>query len=200
MTYESRLEHLNFLRNDVAEININQTSANLSQRTGSNYHGFRTYRPGNGGRFTKFSSHRGGRRGRNRGGYFYGGNDRLICQVCGKVGHRANICNFRYDDRYTGFPPNQRTCYNNSPIALVASPSTVNDPAWYTDTGASNHITSDNGNLTSINEYVGKKKVMVGDGSKFYISHFSTTHIPALNDKSLILNKLLYVPEIKKKI
>lgn len=85
MTYESRLEHLNSLRSDIVEININQTSANFSQRSASNYHGSRFSRPNSGGRFTSFDSSRGGRRGRNRGGSFYCGNDRpLICQVCGK--------------------------------------------------------------------------------------------------------------------
>lgn len=42
------------------------------------------------------------------------GGDRSICQVCGKIGHRANMCNFRYDEHYTETLPNQRNGYGPS--------------------------------------------------------------------------------------
>lgn len=96
--------------------------------------------------------------------------------------------------------PNQRFNYNSSPATLLAIANIVSDPAWFADTRTNNHITSDKGNLTSASDYTGKEKVMVGNGSKLNISHFVTSHIPALNDKTLVLNKLLHVPEMKKNL
>ncbi|KAL5842030.1 hypothetical protein ACOSQ3_012633 [Xanthoceras sorbifolium] len=51
--------------------------------------------------------------------------------------------------------------------ALIASPSTVADPAWYIDSGATNHITADLNNLSLKNEYRGNEKLAVGNGSEF---------------------------------
>ncbi|XP_022869974.1 uncharacterized protein LOC111389290 [Olea europaea var. sylvestris] len=143
MTYESRLEHLNLVKNEMAEINLNQTSINFTQKPRLSTHHFRAYRPNNGGRFN-----RGGRRGRYRGGGF-NISEKPVCQVCGKIGHKANIYNFRYDERYTGKPPNQGSSYSSSPTVLMASPNTVSDPAWFADTGASNHVTAEMENINS---------------------------------------------------
>lgn len=161
MTFESRLEHLNTIRNEVAGINLNQASINFTQRPGSNNYHFKAYKPNSGGRFSNYNNYRGGRRARNRGGGF-NSSDRPVCQVCGKIGHKANICNFRYDECYTG-SPNQRTRSYSQPTALVASPSSVNDPAWFADTRASNHVTAKMGNINSANDFTGKEKIMVGN-------------------------------------
>ncbi|KAL2475606.1 Uncharacterized protein Adt_36342 [Abeliophyllum distichum] len=46
----------------------------------------------------------------------------------------------------------------------ISTPSTVSDPTWFADTGASNHVTADMENLNLANEYYGKEKIMVGNG------------------------------------
>lgn len=117
-------------------------------------------------------------------------------QVCDKVGHKANICNFKYDERYRRTPPNQRNSYSLSPTAFKASPNIVSYPTWFADTGASNQVT----NINVVNEYTGKEKIMVENGNKLHISHIGIPHIPTLTDKSLVLNKLLHVPEINKNL
>ncbi|CAA3030988.1 Hypothetical predicted protein [Olea europaea subsp. europaea] len=171
MTFESRLEHLNAVKNEMTEINLNQTSINFTQKPGLNNHQFRVYRPNNGGRFN-----RGGRRGRYRGGGF-NSSDKPICQVCGKIGHKANICNFRYDELYTGRPPNQGSSYNSSPTALAASPSIVSEPAWFADTGANDYVTAEVGNINLASEYTGKEKIVVGNGNRLHISHIGIKHL-----------------------
>ncbi|KAL5745388.1 hypothetical protein ACOSP7_026534 [Xanthoceras sorbifolium] len=95
-------------------------------------------------------------RGRGRGGRFY--NNRAPCQLCGKLGHNATICYHRYDQ--TGQNNSNRfdqsTPHNNSYNAMIASSSTIADPNWYVDSGATNHITPDFNNLSISNEYRGQ--------------------------------------------
>ncbi|KAL2479677.1 Uncharacterized protein Adt_32643 [Abeliophyllum distichum] len=55
MTFESRLEHLNVVRNGMSTMNLSQASANLVQRTGFNgFNNNRTIRPNNYGRTSNF--------------------------------------------------------------------------------------------------------------------------------------------------
>lgn len=115
-----------------------------------------------------------------------------------KIGHSANICNFRYDKRYIGTTPNQKNNYGLPPTAFVVFPNSTSDPTWFADIGASTHVTAEMGNINSANEYIDKKKIMVGNGNKLHISYVGVTYFPTFTVKSLALNKLLHMPEIKK--
>ncbi|KAL5851272.1 hypothetical protein ACOSQ3_006390 [Xanthoceras sorbifolium] len=59
--------------------------------------------------------------------------------------------------------------------ALMAAPSTVADPSWYVDSGATNHITPDFSNLSINNEYKGADRLAVGNGQKLPISHIGSS-------------------------
>lgn len=67
---------------------------------------------------------------------------------------------YAYQGRH---PPTQLT-------AVVASQSPGN-ATWYTDSGATDHITSDINNLTSRSDYQGPDQVSVGNGAGLRISH-----------------------------
>ncbi|KAL2498511.1 Retrovirus-related Pol polyprotein from transposon TNT 1-94 [Abeliophyllum distichum] len=47
------------------------------------------------------------------------------------------------------------------PSAYTACPNSVEDQAWYADTGASHHVTSDKNNVDEAREYTGKQKMVV---------------------------------------
>uniref|UniRef100_A0A803P2C3 Reverse transcriptase Ty1/copia-type domain-containing protein n=1 Tax=Cannabis sativa TaxID=3483 RepID=A0A803P2C3_CANSA len=47
------------------------------------------------------------------------------------------------------------------PVAFIATPDVVGHEGWYADSGASNHITSDAGNVTHITNYGGKEKLTI---------------------------------------
>lgn len=65
-----------------------------------------------------------------------------VCQICGRFGHTALRCWNRFDYSYQS---------QDIPQALAAmSLSDSQDPNWYTDTGASAHMTADAGNLKNI--------------------------------------------------
>lgn len=130
MTFESILDHINAIKNEMAGINLSQSSANFTQRAFNNNYSRKNYNCYNGGRSHYNGNYRGGRRGgRNRGRTDF--NNLPTCQVYGKVGNKANICNYRYDDSYNGpAAPHQNNFKNHTPSAFVASPETINDPVW----------------------------------------------------------------------
>nr|KYP40820.1 Retrovirus-related Pol polyprotein from transposon TNT 1-94 [Cajanus cajan] len=84
---------------------------------------------------------------------------------------------------------------------MLATPSTVVDPLWYPDSGASHHITHDDSTLSTKNTYTGSDKVNIGNGTGLNIHHVghSYLHCPKFS-KVVILNNLLHVPSITKNL
>ena len=67
------------------------------------------------------------------------------------------------DYAYQGqLPPNKLA-------AMVASNQFPGEQNWYTDTGATDHITSDVGNLSLRSGYHGSDKVSVGNGASIFL-------------------------------
>ncbi|KAJ8762229.1 hypothetical protein K2173_007385 [Erythroxylum novogranatense] len=66
--------------------------------------------------------------------------------------------------------------YYSHNSAYIASPETVEDQAWYADSGATNHITSQLGNLTITSPYSGNDFLFVGNGAKLVITHIGSGH------------------------
>lgn len=91
LSYESRLDQLSSLQNlslNTATTNLATSKAqnNFTQENVSNWKGS-----------NKNNRERG--RGRN--------SNKPICQVCGKLGHVASVCYYRFNQNYMGGPPNQ---------------------------------------------------------------------------------------------
>jgi hypothetical protein len=128
-----------------------------------------------------------------RGGTPFRGNrrgkgPRPLCQICGKLGHTAIKCWHRMDESYQ----------TEIPSAALASTSSYQvDPNWYSDTNATDHITSDLDRLAVCNQYHGNDMVQVGNGAGLKIKHIGSCSIK--NDtRPLALNNVLHVPEISK--
>lgn len=88
---------------------------------------------------------------------------------------------------------------NHNYSAYIASPNTVQDPNWYFDSGASNHVTNDPAKLQEFNEHDGKEHLTVGNGANLKIHATGNT---ALNNsqRPLNLKDILYVPKITKNL
>lgn len=86
------------------------------------------------------------------------GGTRPMCQVCDKIGHSALKCYHRYDQSYQA---------EEGRVAAVANttPSYNIDTNWYTDTGATDQITSELDRLTVKEKYTGKDQVQTANGS-----------------------------------
>lgn len=72
-----------------------------------------------------------------------------------------------------------------------------NDPNWYIDTGATDHLTSDLDRLSLPERYQGKDQVQVANGIGLHISHVGHSKIHSLG-RPLVLKNILHVPRINK--
>jgi hypothetical protein len=91
------------------------------------------------------------------------------------------------DDSYNADPPS----------AAMASTSSKVDADWYTDTGATDHITSDLDHLALRERYHGNNQVQVGNSSGLHIMHVGHSSIN-IAARPLVLRNTLDVPEITK--
>lgn len=203
MTYESRLEQLNATRLSMAGMEISRITAAFANKINSNSRNNSSTEWHN-------KSHRGGAqgrgnfrngniRGRTRGGR--SSNSKLMCQICGKPGHTAPYCWNRYDEDFMGASPNTgKGKQDGSSTAFTAAVGSEADQSWFMDSGASNHVTNDENQLSSAGKYAGKKTLMVGNGSKLSIAHTGKIYFPSLSHKVLQLKNVLHVPYIKKNL
>uniref|UniRef100_A0A2N9F1C3 Reverse transcriptase Ty1/copia-type domain-containing protein n=1 Tax=Fagus sylvatica TaxID=28930 RepID=A0A2N9F1C3_FAGSY len=90
-------------------------------------------------------------------------------EICGKTGHQALDFYHRMDFAYQGRHP---------PAKLAAMASTSNasqvSETWLTDTGATDHLTANVGNLTVQAPYKGTDQVTVGNGQSIPINNIGT--------------------------
>ncbi|KAM6580254.1 hypothetical protein CsatA_004028 [Cannabis sativa] len=159
--------------------NRGSPTANLTNRgtSGGGNFGPRKNR-GRGGTINNSNNHgRSGGRGRGcRGG------PKPTCQVCGSYGHSAAHCYNLYDEAYMGTTPPRSSNDNNkigkSVPTIVATLEMLQADAWYTDSGASNHITFEAGNINQKTKYYGKDSLVVGDGNKLSTKHIYLVLFP----------------------
>jgi histone deacetylase 1/2 len=137
---------------------------------------------------------RDGSRGRGRGnGGRHGGSDapeRPICQLCGKEGHTVVRCYKHFDRDFTGAPEKS---------ASSATTSYGIDTNWYSDTGASDHITGELEKLTMKDKYHGVDQVHVTNGSGMKIDQIGDSIVRTPNS-DLVLKDVLYVPQASKNL
>lgn len=155
LSFDSKIERLQTLSSTNKATNLVVPQANMvakSTSTGSSSSRVRGshFNPNqhNGGRGSNFNSGRGGYSSRSRG-RGRGANSRPTCQVCGKYGHSAAICYNRFDESYMGSDPNlNQQQPKTGANAFLATPEILDSDAWFADSGASNHITSDASNMS----------------------------------------------------
>jgi hypothetical protein len=175
--------------------NNSGSSANTASR-GRERGGPGRFGQGNrGGRSFNFHASRGSRGGFNpwqaRSGPRNGGSsgDRPICQVCNKVGHTADRCWYRYDENYVLDPRH----------AVVATNSYMVDTNWYTDMGATDHITGELEKLSLQEMYHSGEQIQATNGVGMSISHVGETTFHT-QDRDLKFKHILHVPQVKKNL
>ena len=117
--------------------------------------------------------------------------------VMWQYGHTVQICYHRFDISFQGGQnSSQQTPSTQAGMtAMVASPSTIADEAWFLDFGASHHLTKNGCNLNSKTPYTGTDGVNIGNGKKLSISSFGSSNLVS-NSHSFKLHKVFHVPFI----
>ncbi|KAL4573020.1 hypothetical protein LXL04_019813 [Taraxacum kok-saghyz] len=121
---------------------------------------------------------------------------RPMCQLCSKPGHEAIDCWQRGNQ--TDFPsrrPQPKANPRQANLTQNHSSSTVFDPSWYVDSGATDHVTPDITKLNIADSYTGDDKVQVGNGN-----HLSISHIGSSSLSNLKLSNILVVPDLTKSL
>ncbi|KAF8398674.1 hypothetical protein HHK36_014529 [Tetracentron sinense] len=140
---------------------------------------------------------RGRGRGRNHGGRANPSNNHSTkpsnapsCQICNRVGHSALDCFHRLDLSFQG---------RQSPPKLQAMAAMRQDSTWFTDTGATNHVTADLNNLSLHSDYEGSDNLTVGNGKGLRIEHIGSTSYSS-NGSTFHMQDILHVPCITKNL
>lgn len=96
----------------------------------------------------------------------------------------------------------ENTMHDNSNMSvMMALPETVYDPAWYLDSGATNHITPDPANLFSKSFYNGDNRIRVANGEPTHIHHIGNSFFfPPNSIKPIVFQNLLHVLDITKNL
>ena len=94
--------------------------------------------------------------------------NRPQCQVCGKMDHIALKCYHRFDHSYQA--------EETHVAALASAPSYGVDTNWYTNSGATDHITSELDKMSIRDKYQGKDQVQTANGTGMPISHICHSH------------------------
>jgi hypothetical protein len=97
----------------------------------------------------------------------------LQCQICQKWGHSTIKCYRHFDISVT------TSVITSQPQQALIAESSASSPseAWFLDSRATTHVTSDINCLTTQQPYSGSDKVFLGNGSGLCISHIGTTSI-----------------------
>ena len=109
--------------------------------------------------------------------------------MCFKKNHTAAECWHRFDENYV---PDQH-------LVAAASYSYGVDTNWYTDTGATDHVTGELDKLTVKNKYHGNDQIHTASGSGMDISHIGHTTVRTPS-RDIHLKNVLYVPQAKKNL
>jgi hypothetical protein len=195
LTHEIRIDH------QTQSHGFQQPSANAASRQHSS-RGRNACPDSNGYQHTSQPRYRGTGRGqyhpRSRGASNIGnsyGNQRPVCQLCGKTGHMAPKCFRRFDLAY------QRDVSPSESHALsTISTNSANNSDSHPDTGATHHVTANMANLSLRNEdYHGTDNIQVGNGTGLCISHIGSSNLETENH-SFSLKNILLVPDIQKNL
>ncbi|KAJ4711692.1 Retrovirus-related Pol polyprotein from transposon TNT 1-94 [Melia azedarach] len=183
------------------EKNQSSASINFGTNVTANYvqHRYNNFNNKNWSRRTNQNQHAGNLENNWKEKHMGEDGNKPICQICFKPGHEAYRCWNRFNKKFVPRTGSR----NNLKQAYVANPETTIDPAWYLDSGASNHVTNNLANLSIGSEFKGEEQLVVGNGCLLNITHIGYASLPTahIQDiKHLHLKDILHVPAITKNL
>ena len=198
LAFEHRLEQQSSL-DHISPISACYASSSNNRGGGRKYNGSRGHSHiSNTSNYTYRGCGRGGKYGYN-GRHNSTNPEKPQCQLCGKFGHTVHVCYHRFDISYQNSQNNGTSSLNagnqNTIPAMVASSHNSAGDDWYLDSGASHHLTQNEGNLNNFAPYTGTNRVIVGNGKHLSISN-TGSHRLVSKSHSFQLRKVFHVPFI----
>jgi histone deacetylase 1/2 len=168
---------------DLLHGSSSSSSANLASRG----HGSGR---GNGNRGRGGRGRGNGSNGRGRGN-FNSNKPRVKCQLCKKDGHVVTDCWYRFHESFV--IPEEKSMNTATHGAFGV------DSNWYTDTGATDHVTGELDKMMIRDRYNGGEQIHTANGSGMDITHIGRVicHTP---ERKLFLNNVLHVPSATKNL
>jgi hypothetical protein len=125
--------------------------------------------------------------------------DQAILSAIQSSGHIASRYHRRFKQDFLGIGNNGKGNDKQAAAAVAGhehrhTPSYSIDPPWYADTGATNHLTSEVGKLSTQEPYRGHDQVRTANGAGMRISHVGQASLLAHNSQKLRLLNVLRVP------
>ncbi|KAK1669272.1 hypothetical protein QYE76_057431 [Lolium multiflorum] len=152
---------------------------NYDQRSNNYRGGYRGGRGNDGGGY---------RGGRGNGGRSYApGRSDETCQVCGKTGHTALNCWKRFQKSYHGPDKSAGAAYGSYGV----------DTNWYSDSGATDHVTGELEKLHVRDRYNGNEQIHTASGAVPLLSHLRRNQVKILLQMVflVIFRVLVRIPE-----
>jgi histone deacetylase 1/2 len=121
------------------------------------------------------------------------------------LGHIASKCFKRFKREFLGVgndgggASRQVAAAIHAPAPQGYTPSYPIDPAWYADTGATDHLTNDLDKLTVREPYNGNDQVHTANGAGMRIHHVGQGILPTPSH-NLRLNDVLHVPSVTRNL
>jgi histone deacetylase 1/2 len=137
------------------------------------------------GNFNNTSQRGGGRGGHNNNNHRAlpsDGDERPLYQVCFKLGHTADRCWDRFHENYVP----------GAKLVAAATNSYTIDTNWYTDTGATDHITGELEKLSFRNKYNGRDQIHMASGAGMNITHIGYNIVRTPNHDIHLKNVLMF--------
>ena len=156
---------------------------NQSQGRGNNVNGDTLQNRQGGGRFNRHRDN----------------NCKPTCALCGKFSHGVVVCYPRFEEEFNNPIRGNNIQVNNNTTAFIATPEIVTYPNWSEDSGATNHVTNDFGNLQFKTKYYDTGSLTVGDGTKLTIAHVGNINV-SLDQMPLKLKSVLHVPHVQQNL
>jgi hypothetical protein len=116
------------------------------------------------------------------------GEIKLPCQIYSKMDHTAKLCYRRYNSDPDWKPNPRFHAYNTQ-----ALDSNYDSSNWIIDSGATNHVTNDINNLSSLFAYKGPDNLHIGNGLGLHILHIGSQNF-IISNLSIKLTNVLHVP------
>ncbi|KAK2969476.1 hypothetical protein RJ640_022190 [Escallonia rubra] len=115
----------------------------------------------------------------------------LVCQICSKQSHSALSYYNRFNHSYTS---------DDLPRSFSAMTIAESfDAQWYPDSGASTHMTPNDGMLFDTSPYTGSSKILVGNGSLLRITKVGSSFLHTPHGP-LKLHNVLHVPQLARNL